>query len=68
MIEIAPLLAALDACCGRRLLQGLLPGGRRDLHFVPFRAGIEIRRIYGDGVAGAAPASPGTSIEASSMS
>ena len=40
----------------RLLLPRLLAGGWRDLPFVPFRAGIEIHRIYGDGIAGPAAA------------
>jgi hypothetical protein len=42
----------------RLLLPRLLAGGWRDLPFVPFRAGIEIHRIYGDGIAGPAAARP----------
>ena len=40
----------------RLLLPRLLAGGWRDLPFVPIRAGIEIHRIYGDGIAGPAAA------------
>jgi hypothetical protein len=40
----------------RVLLPGLLAGGWRGLPFVPFRAGIEIHRIYGDGIVGPAAA------------
>jgi anti-sigma factor ChrR (cupin superfamily) len=40
----------------RLLLPRLLAGGWRDLSFVPFRAGIDIHRIYGDGIAGPATA------------